>query len=153
MNKALIHQLLASLEYGKSDLTFIGIMDVVNYREQVVKKYIDHPKMNLDEQVLRIITDHKENLIPLAELILELKGWLITHTDKTQMRLMIEKRVYDLSIFMLQLMFNVRVIAKMITLEEVLSQETLKTNAAKRIANEILNNVEEVTAFATQNHK
>jgi len=153
MDKALQSQLLARLEYGKTDLSFDGIMDIVNYGDQITKKYIDHPKMDLDKQVLRIVTDHKENLIPLAELILELKGWLIGHTEATQIRLMVEKRVIDLSTFMLQLMFNIRIIAEMLTVEEILSEETLKPNAAKKLAKEILGIVEEVTAFATQNHK
>lgn len=149
MDKQLEEELMARLQHGKTTLSFESILGAIKYGDQITRRYLDHPQMSLDENVLRIVTDHKENLIPLAKLILELKGWLATHTEEILLRPVIQKRVFDLSNFMIRLMMNIRVIAEMPTLEELIAEETLKPNSAKMIAKEILSLTNEVTSFVT----
>lgn len=151
MNRDLHKELMLHLERGKNQLMLNEPADISKVGEDILKKYTSSPLTKQTTSVLKFVQTHRDSYIELAGLILELKGWLITHQEPSQIKLMVEKRVQDLNVFYLKLLFDLSVIGQgMVTIEEMIEDGAVTLNNAKNIANEILVAVEEVTVFVSQ---
>ncbi|HCQ31785.1 TPA: hypothetical protein DIU27_05435 [Candidatus Collierbacteria bacterium] len=146
METNLYKQLRLHIERGKNVVTFTGPADVISFGQEVIKVYTDSPITPDASSLLKFVQTHKEQGVALAQVILTLKGWLITHTGEATIRPMIQKRVYDLSQFYIRILLNLRLIANLATVG-LIEDNAMTVNNAKSTASQMMKDVEEMTAF------
>ena len=150
MEKNLEEELNARYQYGKTKLVFKDPMEAATHGETIINEYFKHPMENLGVSELRIVSINKVNLVPLAKVILELKGWLRINTEKSTRRDIVEQRVISLLTFMHFQMKNIEVIARLPVMNMFVSDDIIQLNSAIKSANEILTVCKEVTTFVAQ---
>lgn len=150
MTSKLHDELRPYFEKGQQ-ITFPRIEDAMNHGGEIIDSYVANKIERKSSSILKYVRVHQENYLKLAQLILELRGWLSTHQENTYTRQLVEIRVQNLIAFISGLNTTTQNIsqgwAEKLGLHEDANHSLEK---AKTLANQILHEVEQVQCIAVE---
>lgn len=152
MQSDLLDMLTTRFEHGKSELELNVHLDVINFGKETIQRYTSSPIGKKTSTWLKFVQTHRDNYVELAGAIIELRGWLISHAEPSEIRSMVQKRLVDLIMFYSQLLHTLIIIGEgMATIVDVIQDDAMAMHNAKIIAEDILGSVGEVGLFISSN--
>ncbi len=148
MDHSLRLELIKHFAHGQHKVELNVPLDVINIGKVILENYANSPVSKETSTSLKFAQTHRDNYVELAGVILEIKGWLSSHPEPSEIRSMASKRLAELVVLYGQLLQTLIIIGEgMINIENVIEDDPRALPMAKIIAQDILGGVGEVGLF------